>query len=257
MNRRALLIGAGSIGLAYLGMRQLTSLFRPPPQFEAITTLPGFRRIAGGDVSRGSRLLAGLGTEADVALAEAVAAVRLDICAALFATAPATPGVVRIAYFSDFNCPYCRVLSAELADRERNADGAVHIVWHELPLLGGDSVIAAQAAVAARRQGAYAAVHERLMRSSFQVTPEYLKAMSESVDIDADRLLRDMRGDDVHREILASMALGQLFGFYGTPGIVIERTSALGYVGDGLLDELIAIERGSVGPCRAKPDLQR
>jgi len=56
---------------------------------------------------------------------------------------------------------------------------------------------------------------------------------------------------------LASRALGRLFGFYGTPGIVVERSAALGYVGDGLLDQLIAIERGSTGPCRAKPDQQR
>jgi protein-disulfide isomerase len=169
------------------------------------------------------------------------------LCSALFREARG-PGV-RVASFSDYFCPYCRVLTQELAQRE--AAGRISVAWHELPLLSEASEVAAKAALAAERQGGYAAFHARLMRARFEPTPAYLAEIARSAGLEAERLLTDMDSVAVRAQLAESAAVAARFGFIGTPALVIGRTVVVGTVSPARLDQLIAAE-AEEGPGRCR-----
>ena len=127
----------------------------------------------------------------------------------------------------------------------------MRIAWHEWPLLGPVSEVAAKAALAAKRQGAYPAFHDALMRGAFVPTPAFLQALAGRIGIDPQRMLADMESAGVAREIAETRALADLFGFFGTPSMVVGRTLVTGEIGDAALRALIAreAEDGPVPAC--------
>jgi protein-disulfide isomerase len=214
--------------------------------FAAIPGLPGFRRLDGGAVSAPARdPFAGLRAPGDPPAPEALPPGAL--CAALFGPAPVPQGTVPVASFSDYYCPYCRDLTARLAARN---DPGLRIVWHELPLLGDASAAAARAALAADRQGAYAALQARLFRARFQPTDAYLAEIGRSLGLDVPRLLADARGEEVARRLSASARAAATLGIGGTPALVVGRTLVTGAISDDRLDALIDRERAEGAlPC--------
>ncbi|MFV0244565.1 MAG: DsbA family protein [Qingshengfaniella sp.] len=244
-NGRRRMLGWGGLALAGLGgvaglrwgLPQVRVALSPDLAFAPLSQPPGFRRLAGqGRASGGVDPFLGMGGGA-----QDVAAPPDDLCAALFG-GPAPEGIVPAAYFTDYNCPFCRVLGGHLRRLEAGAGGALRLQWHELPLLGPDSVLAAQAALAAKRQGAYDAFHRRLDRARFQMTPAYIATLAEGVGLDPDRLAADMTGPAVARDLGDSAALARIFGISGTPGLVLGRTVVLGVISEPALARLLARE---------------
>jgi protein-disulfide isomerase len=238
MRRRTALALLG-IGAAVLVLPPLVRRLRAPAlAFEPLPGVPGFRRVAGGDVSGGDPAMIGL----DEALQDTP---PQDICADLFAAG--TPADhVPIAYFSDARCVFCRALSPMLHEIEDS--DPVRITWHELPLLGPASRRAARASLAARRQGAYQVFHDRLMGTPIVPNDAYLRRIATDAGIDGDRLLDDMASDAVTDQLARTARLARLFGFYGTPALVVGRTALLGSVEKWQLRRLIEMEGTSSEP---------
>lgn len=219
--------------------------------FEPVEGIEGFRRLAGGATSGGFDPFAGLSapspqTGPRIDLAE----LRADLCNVLFEASPAQ-GVVPIASFSDYYCPFCRVLTQRLAEIEAGSGGAVRIAWHEWPLLGATSEVAAKAALAAKRQGAYIGFQKALMRGAFVATPAFLSSLATRLEINPDQMLADMERTETARAIAESRALARLFGFPGTPALVVGRTVVVGETSEATLRALIERERvdGPVAAC--------
>ena len=236
--RRLILTGMG-LTAAYFAFRQALPIladFRDGPfAFESLDTPKGYRRIEGGEFSGGFDPLIGL-EETNPTPFE-LSSIALET--QLFGTVRA--GTVPIASFSDYNCPYCRVMSEQLIDLEKLDD--VTVAWHELPLLGGNSFLAAIGALAAGKQGAYLEAHTRLMRTRLLISDRYLIKMASDLGLDADQYARDLNDPDLMTEIEASIALGRLFGLFGTPALVIGRTVVLGEMSARRLGRLIELER--------------
>lgn len=118
-------------------------------------------------------------------------------------------------------------------------------------MFGVYSDLAARAALAADKQGAYAATHARLMRTSFVVTPAYVEAMATDMGLDAPRLSHDMRDPAVDAALARAGNLARVFGMVGTPTLVVGSTMVEGAVTLAQLEALIALERdaGASGPC--------
>ncbi len=97
-----------------------------------------------------------------------------------------------VAVFSDFFCPYCRDLIARL---QRLASGGlpISISWHELPLLGPNSELAARAAEAAALQGGYAEFHAQLLAEGFRPLPAWMGEVAMRAGLDGAGA-RDGRG---------------------------------------------------------------
>jgi predicted DsbA family dithiol-disulfide isomerase len=229
----------------------VAGLFATDFEFKAIERPAGFRRITGGDSSSGFDLFVGLEEGPDAEMVETTDQVRTRLCETLYSAGEGDAGVVPVASFSDYNCPYCRALTIRLSQIEDTSFGSVQISWHELPLLGEASLMAAKAALAAKRQGAYVAFHKRLMRTPFRTTPEYLEVLAEDIGVDKAQLLEDMESEGVRRELHESSALAKVFGFVGTPALVVGRTVIQGQIGDARLNRLIERERadGAIAAC--------
>lgn len=249
------LLWLGGIALAYGALSRGPALWQRafPPEFafEPIPGLTGFRRIARGDVTAGSPVFLGLDEKDWRDAAIAPDNLRTDLCRHLFGSAARRRPQVPVAYFSDYNCRYCRVLTPELVKRAKGAAAAIDISWHELPLLSVTSEMAGRAALAAGFQGGAAAWHARVIGSSVVPAPGYFRRVAEEIGLDGARLVVDMARPEIDRALAVSRGLAGLFGFVGTPGLVVGRTAVLGRIAPHDLDRLIALEAAEAAsaPC--------
>lgn len=203
---------------------------RPRPfEFEDMTHLPGWQRLIAGSVSApvgASFATIGLEDDAVTPLTQS------ELEPALYRET-ASP---RIAVFSDFFCPFCQRLTAELAGRSE-----LTVNWHELPLLGPSSEIAAQAAIAADLQGAYAPFVVALKQTGFRPTLAHMGRVATSIGLEPERLVGDMTGSRVAERLDTTRRAAATLGVYGTPGMTIERTLIMGEIGPRDLDRLLSV----------------
>jgi protein-disulfide isomerase len=81
------------------------------------------------------------------------------------------------------------------------------------------------------------------MSSPFQATEAYLEALSTSIGVDHAKLASDMNSEAIRAEIQTSSALAQIFGFIGTPALVVGRTVIQGQISNAALKKIVEIER--------------
>ena len=138
-------------------------------------------------------------------------------------------GDVTVVEFFDYNCPYCRRAGAAVKDLIA-ADAEVRVLYREWPILGDDSVVASRAALAARAQGMYEALHWALMEAPGRLDEAAVMEIAEGAGLDVERLRADMEAPEVDAHIETSMRLAQEIGFSGTPSFVIGETPVPGLV---------------------------
>lgn len=246
--KRSTLITMAAVVAGYSALKYGPNLIPQEIQFVDLDRPNGFRKFVAGETSGGSfdpfvgMVSAGSDTVKEAKL-RADARVGENVCRALYGGLNLTPGQVPVASFSDYYCPFCRVQTKRLAELVESNGNELSVAWHELPLLGEDSNLAARAALAAKRQGAYVAFHERLMKTPFVASPEYLVRLSEALEIDEQQLLIDIDSNEVSQELENSAALSRLLALVGTPALVIGRTVVQGQVSDGTIMSIIALER--------------
>jgi protein-disulfide isomerase len=100
-------------------------------------------------------------------------------------------------------------------------DPRLRIVYKEFPILGPNSVFAARAALAARKQSLYPQFHKAMMQVSGTADEEQVMAIASQVDLDVERLRVDMADPAIDAEIERNLALARALRINGTPGFVI------------------------------------
>lgn len=249
--RRDLLILGGVVVLIY-GMRALPWDRLPGrgPRYVEIEGLSPFRRLEeSGPTSGPTAALIGLDPPSEDAILRRARAegVRADLCSALFGS-PVPAGTVPIAYFSEFQCPYCRALERDLDALLEDESGSIRLSQHELPIFGPASELAARASVAAARQGRQQELRRRFMRMPLIADARSIRKVAGDVGLDADQLTRDMASPEVQAELDRTRALADLFGFIGTPGLVVGRTVLNGALPSALLRRIVEDERSMPAP---------
>lgn len=245
-NKRNTLIALGGLGVVFVGFQVAPSLLPARISFVDLDRPAGFRKYTAGDASSGSfDPFAGLGDGVeDTAMRERRLAddrVQTNVCAALYGGLDLQTGQVPMASFSDYYCPFCRVQTRKLAELTK-ARQDVAVAWHELPLLGENSTLAAKAALAANRQGAYVEFHDHLMKAPFIADLPYLRRLSEDIGVDFDTLIADMNSEDINNQLQDSAALSRVFAFVGTPALVIGRSVVQGQINDRGIEAIIEME---------------
>jgi len=151
-------------------------------------------------------------------------------------------GNASLVEFFDYRCPYCKQvvpsLEALLAE-----DRQLRLVYKEFPVLGPDSVTAARAALAARKQDKYDAMHRALMAQKGQLDEAAVFRVASSVGLDVERLKRDMAAPDIDRMIKANTSLASALDIRGTPGFVIGDEIVPGAISLQALKQLIDTAR--------------
>lgn len=249
--RRSLLV-LGTVGIAVIafmrGVPWVLDQATAELGFTPVDDPPGFRRLTlVGPTSGVLDPFAGISRPVEDA-APGGGTLEGNLCQALFGKDKIDHGVVPVAFFSDYNCPNCELLSDDLLAIGAESGGRIHLRRHEWPILGHSSETSARAAIAAGRQGAQREFNRRLQGTAFEPTRGYLKELAISAGIDPARLFADMESEEVTRELHTSAKLVRRLAFPGTPALVVGRTIVVGTLREATLRALIEVERAEGPP---------
>jgi protein-disulfide isomerase len=128
---------------------------------------------------------------------------------------------VTIVEFFDYTCPYCKAVEPRL-EALLKADPRVRLVLKEFPILTPESMIAAKAALAAMRQGKYAAYHNAMMRFEGRLTEADIFDMAKAAGLDVARLKRDMNAPAVSDQIISVFNQARGIRVFQTPAFIVN-----------------------------------
>lgn len=157
-----------------------------------------------------------------------------------------TDARVTITQFSDFQCPYCRML-AERLDVIRNEYGAeVAVVYRHFPLRGHPyAAAAARASECAAAQGRFWAFHDVLFANQDSIgTLEWMRFASDAKVSDLETFANCIANSDVEPAIARDMLAGRGLGVRGTPTFLVNDRLIRGAVSLEDLRELVEAALG-------------
>jgi len=150
-------------------------------------------------------------------------------------------GSVTLVQFTDYACTYCRQSVADL-DALIAAHPDLRVVVRELPILSRESERAARIALAAARQGRYAAFHQAMFGAG-RPSAETIAAASDKAGIDGAAAGAFADRPEVTAELSQNLAMSRSLGISGTPAWVVGDRLLIGAVGRAALEQAIAEAR--------------
>lgn len=130
--------------------------------------------------------------------------------------------------FTDYNCPYCQKSHADVTQLIA-ADPEVKVIIREWPIFQG-SDLAARMALAAAKQGKFAAFHEAMFRLG-PANPQSINAAAQEAGLDLAQAQADGQSAEIEAELVSNASLAQRIGFTGTPSWVAGDQVFEGAVG--------------------------
>lgn len=125
-------------------------------------------------------------------------------------------GDVTVVEFFDYNCGYCRRAMPHVV-KLIDSDDKVRVVFKELPIFGEDSEDAAKGALAAKKQGKYLEMHQKLFSAPGKANKEKVLRIANEIGLDVPQLEADMESEDVAEALEETRGLAQQLGLQGTP----------------------------------------
>jgi protein-disulfide isomerase len=154
-------------------------------------------------------------------------------------------GDITIVEFIDYRCGFCRRAHPEVAELV-SSDGNIRIITKEFPILGEQSVLASQFAVATKiveGDDAYKQVSDALIALRSDVTPASLGSLASAFDLDADAIFAEMESPAVQQVLANNRALGDRMQITGTPTFVFGDQMVRGYVDLAQMRAIVEQER--------------
>lgn len=155
------------------------------------------------------------------------------------AWAGAEDGDVVLVEFFDYACGFCRKSNADV-ERLLAEDKQLKVVWRELPVLGEDSVRAAEVSLAAASQGKFHPFYARLFDSG-RPTAAVLAQVRNATGIAPAPVSQAIRA-----ELEKNYELARAINASGTPTFVVGDTVLQGAVGYDALKQAITDARAKV-----------
>jgi protein-disulfide isomerase len=156
-------------------------------------------------------------------------------------------GDITVVEFMDYRCGYCRKAYGEVADLI-SSDGNIRFVVKEYPILGPESLLSSQFAIAVRMlhgDAAYEAAHDALIKLRGEATPATLERLAIELGHNPAALIAKMAAPDVQAVIDANHALAGAMEISGTPTFVIDGAMLRGYLPLDDMRKIVADERAS------------
>jgi protein-disulfide isomerase len=138
-------------------------------------------------------------------------------------------GKVTMVEFFDYNCGWCKKGFPEVLSLIEN-DKDLKFVMKEFPIFGGDSDYAAQAAIAANKQGKYWPLHVAMMSHEGKITKEAVDELAAAQGLDMVQLKKDMESPETAGILERNRALAQSLAINGTPAFIIDDKLVPGYL---------------------------
>jgi protein-disulfide isomerase len=156
-------------------------------------------------------------------------------------------GDVTVLELLDYNCPFCRRMAPEL-DALVRSDPKVRVLYTPWPIFGAGSAYAAQAVVAADRQGKALAAHHALIGAGRRLSgPETVDPLLEAAGVDLSMLKGDLKAQAVPiaLRLARSARIANLLGAQGTPMLLIGTQSIAGALDRRGLERFVAQARAA------------
>jgi len=154
---------------------------------------------------------------------------------------------VTLVEYADFECPFCG--RAEPIIRELLADfGDIRYVWRHLPLpdVHPHAQLAAEAAEAAARQGAFWAMHDLLLDHQGALLTPDLMTYAEQLGLDVPRFTDDLRRHAGAARVAQDVEGADLSGVSGTPTFFLNGRRHHGAYDIESLSNAVRLARASV-----------
>ena len=146
---------------------------------------------------------------------------------------------IDLVEFFDYRCGYCKRVHATVMELPEQYP-RIRLIFKEFPILGPDSSLAARAALAARRQGAYLTFHRALMGGQEPISAELIDSVAQSLNLDLEQLHNDMESASIQEVLDQNHDLARAIGVRSTPTFVIGDKVIPGALDPEAFDQLIA-----------------
>lgn len=135
----------------------------------------------------------------------------------------ATQPLVTIVEFSDFQCPYCAQMSANLDRIVTAYPNDVRLVFKHFPLpMHADAQPGARATLAAHEQGKFWQMHDRLFANQRAMKPTDVLRYAEEIGLNVQQFKSRRDAADLTQRVADDLALGQTLGVSGTPAVFVN-----------------------------------
>jgi protein-disulfide isomerase len=190
-----------------------------------VTALVIFSRQRGGDGNAGAFVANTQQTQPTTAASSATSKSSPNAPAGL---AKVSSPVV-LEEYGDYQCPPCGLLYPVLKEIEHEYGDQLRVVFRHFPLtkIHKNAMMAAQAAEAARNQGKFWEMHDRLYRNqnAWKDLPDGRPTFigyARELGLNVERFSREMDSPEVQQRITSDMQRGSGVGVTGTPTVFIE-----------------------------------
>ncbi len=131
---------------------------------------------------------------------------------------------ITIIEFTDFQCPFCKRASQTMDELMDLYPDKIRLVFRNLPLssIHKESMNAAKAAMAANRQGMFWPYHDMLFDSSPNLNRRLYIKIAQDLELDINRFKKDMKSDDINKQLQNDIKTAKKFGINVTPVFVIN-----------------------------------
>jgi protein-disulfide isomerase len=153
-------------------------------------------------------------------------------------------GDVTIVEFFDYQCGYCKKVLPSVQELLKT-DGNVRVVFKEFPILGPDSVMAAQTALAAWKiaPDKYLPFHLALMQSRGEMNEGRVLEIAKKVGLDPEKLKAAKADPEIRATIERNHELARALQINGTPAFIVGGRLVPGAVDLATLREMVGTAR--------------
>ena len=136
---------------------------------------------------------------------------------------------VTVVEFSDFQCPFCSRALPTLKQVEQGYGNQVRVVWKHQPLaMHPQAMPAALAAEAAREQGKFWEMHDKLFQNQQALDPQSLERYARELGLDLARFRGAQADPRLRARVEEDQALAARLGITGTPTFVVNGEKVIG-----------------------------
>jgi protein-disulfide isomerase len=147
---------------------------------------------------------------------------------------------VTIVLFSDFQCPFCARVGPTLEEALRAYGDKVRVVWKHQPLsFHPHALPAAEAAEAAREQGKFWQMHDRLFTAQRELSPATYERIARELGLDLRRFETATRTGKFRPRIQDDQQLAARIGAQATPTMFVNGEKVEGAVPFATLKAII------------------
>ncbi|HET7824445.1 MAG TPA: thioredoxin domain-containing protein [Anaeromyxobacter sp.] len=147
---------------------------------------------------------------------------------------------VTLVVFSDFQCPFCARVEPTLAEVQKQYRDKVRLVWKHQPLpFHPNALPAAEAAEAAREQGKFWEMHDRLFSAQRELSPETYERIAKEIGLDVRRFQDATRSGRAKGRIQDDQRVAGRVGANGTPTMFVNGEKVEGAVPFDMLKAVI------------------